>query len=93
MPTLSSDNFFKLLLTCNNINATTASIKLSNPKTKVLSESSAGAPAVAAAPPAGAAPAAGTELMYAKIASISLSVKLGNKFIAVLLYSSYNFVA
>ena len=72
--------------------ATTANIKVSKPKTKVLSDSSAGA-VVAAAPATGAAPAAGTDLMYAKIASMSLSAKPGNKFMAVLLYSLYNLFA
>ena len=57
----------------------------------MLSDSSLGASA--AAPPTGAAPAAGTVLMYARIASISLSAKPGNKFIAVLLYSLYNLLA
>ena len=61
MPDLSSDNFFKLLLTCNKIIETTAKIKVSKPNIKVLSESSLGASA--AAPLTGAAPAAGTVLM------------------------------
>ena len=61
MPALSSDNLFKLLLTCNKINETTANIKVSKPKIKVLSESSLGASA--AAPATGAAPTAGTVLM------------------------------
>ena len=57
-PALSLDSFFKLLFTCNKIKETTASIKESKPKTRVLSDSPFGSSA--AAPAAGAASAAGT---------------------------------